>query len=440
MIWPLAQAYARQGYAVRRAGWDNPLVPVNTPAPTGNHLRWISYHNALFYTAYQERGVDYLGNRVIRPTLNLDFTAADFLAADWTVLPPGCSGGTPPVSIPGLQSGQLVWNQEGHYPYPVEGSETPSIDPAFPNIAFGECPTTDPTNPTSPTDPTNPEPPPVFPTDPLPQPETGEPPAVPDSPPPPMPSGGGGGGGGGSGGGSSNNNPRRPKPKPAAAALTVTIDPELVDCLTGETAKEVSVSVRYELGAEPTPDAAGLYWITITCNGQVHRDSIEPGDTGLHVFQVMVIPGKTEITVQGTAYLPVRRLTSRANLVAGPIDRCRGYYVSVVCASCHSDHARLTVTGPGVSYSACHGVGDVTIADTLSAGTTVELSYTEGQCGYHCCDNAIFTILLSRSVEGVSPDAFVNLGTIDLNNASDCGPRSGTKTITQGDIDALAAP
>ncbi len=148
------------------------------------------------------------------------------------------------------------------------------------------------------------------------------------------------------------------------------------------------------------------------------------------------------IVVQGTAYLPLRRLTSRGNLVAGPIERCRGYYISVVCASCHSDHAQLTVTDPvnGVIYQGCNGVGDVTIADTLSAGTTVELAYTEGQCGYHCCDNAIFTILLSRSVEGVSPDAFVNLGTIDLNNASDCGPRSGTKTITQGDIDALAAP
>jgi hypothetical protein len=431
MIWPLAQAYARRGFAVRRAGWDNALIAPSTPTPTGNQLRWIIWHNALFYTAYLERGDDYIGNKVIRPTTNLDFLAADFLAADWTVLPPGCSGEPAPL------------NQDGYLPYPIEGSETPSLDPAFPNISYGDCPKTDPTNPTSPTDPTNPEPPPVFPTDPLPQPETGEQPAAPDNPSPPMPSGGGGGGSGGSGGGTGSSGNRRPRPKPAAAPLTVTIDPELVDCLTGETEKEVSVSVRYELGAEPTPDAAGLYWITVTCNGQVHRDSLSPGDVGLRVFQVMVIPGKTKITVQGTAYLPLRRLTSRANLVAGPIDRCRGYYVSIVCAACHSDHAKLIVTDPvnGVLYQGCNGVGDVTIADTLSAGTTVQLAYIVNECfSYHCCDSAIFTILLSRSVEGVSPDAFVNLGTIDLNNASDCGPRSGTKTITQGDIDSLAAP
>ena len=304
MIWPLAQAYARRGYAVRRAGWDNALIAPNTPTPTGNQLRWITWHNALFYTAYLERGDDYIGNKVIRPTTNLDFTAADFLASDWTVQPPGCSGEPAPP------------NQEGFNPYPTEGSETPSLDPAFPNIAYGDCPTS---GPSVPSDPTNPETPPVFPADPQPPSETDEPPGITDNPQPPMPSGGGGGG---SGGGTGSGGNRRPRTKPAAAPLTVTIDPPLDNCLAGEAERTINVSVHFSLGAAPSPAADGIYWITIVCNGQVHRTNLSPLDADNHVFEVLVTPGKTQIAIQGTAYLPARRLTSRNSLVAGPIETC----------------------------------------------------------------------------------------------------------------------
>lgn len=422
MIWPLAQAYARNGYAVRRAGWNNPLIAPSTATPTGNQLRWIVYHNALFFTAWQESSGD-IATRVIRPTTNLDFTDDEFLAADWTILPPGCTGDPAPS------------DQEGYLPYPVEGSETPSLDPSFPNIAYGDCPTGPPSGTIPPTYPVTP---PTFPPNRLPNPGDGG-----GDPNPPVPSGGGGGNGGGGGGGGGSS--RRTRPRPDAAPITVEIDPPMVACLAGETKREVDVSVRFTLGAAPSPTADGLYWITITCNGQTHRTSLSPGDADIHVFTVNVVPGKTTIIVQGTAYLPIRRLTSRDSLQVGPVPQCQGYYLTILCAAeyCHEDAARLTVTSPtnGQLYQGCRGLGDVVIAQELDAGTVVGFDYDPNDsCDYHCCNDATFTLLLSRSVEGVTPDAFVNLGTVTLNNLDDCGARSDSKTITQQDLDALAAP
>jgi hypothetical protein len=105
--------------------------------------------------------------------------------------------------------------------------------------------------------------------------------------------------------------------------------------------------------------------------------------------------------------------------------------------------ARLTFTSPanGQIYQGCHGLGDVVIAQELDTGTVVGFDYDPNDpCDYHCCNDAVFTILLSRSVEGVTPDAFVNLGTVNLNNPDDCGARFDSKTITQQDLDALATP
>lgn len=434
MIWPLAQAYARNGYAVRRAGWNNPLIAPNTATPTGNQLRWITYHNALFYTAYQESDGN-IATRIIRPTTNLDFTIAEFLAADWTIMPSGCSGD--PASP----------DQEGRLPYPIEGSETPSLDPAFPNIAYGDCPTSPPGGLIPPTYPATP---PTFPNNPLPNQGNGGGGAGGVGGAggagggPALPGGGGGGGSGGSGGGGGGSS-RRTRQKPDAAPITVEIEPPLAACLTGETEREVYVSVQFTLGAAPSPAANGLYWITITCNGQTHRTSLSPGDADSHVFTVKVVPDRTKIIVQGTAYLPIRRLTSRDSLEAGPVPKCKGYYLTILCGgeSCHEQAARLTVTSPtnGQVYQGCNGLGDVTIAQELDAGTVVEFSYNpDDSCEYHCCNDAVFTILLSRSVEGVTPDAFVNLGTVNLNNLDDCGARSDSKTISQQNLDALATP
>ena len=52
----------------------------------------------------------------------------------------------------------------------------------------------------------------------------------------------------------------------------------------------------------------------------------------------------------------------------------------------------------------------------------------------------MFGILLNRHIAGVSPDAFVSLGSINLNNLDDCGSRAGSVTVTQANLDALAAP
>jgi hypothetical protein len=432
MIWPLAQAYARNGYAVRRAGWNNPLIAPNTASPTGNQLRWITYHNALFYTAYQE-SVGSVITRVVRPTTNLDFTSAEFLAADWTILPVGCNGNP------------AATDQEGHLPYPIEDSDAPSLDPAFPNLSYGDCPMSPPGGLIPPGDVT----PPIFPDNPLADPEDdnvgggggGGGGGEGGDPKPPSPGGGGGGGGGGSG----DNSRRRNPPKPEAAPITVTIDPPFASCLNGEEAREVPISIRVSLGAAPSPAAEGQYWVTVSCNGQTERTSLSPGSTNDYVFMVSVVPGKTKIVAQATAYLPLRRLTSRDSLEAGPVPKCLGYYLTILCGleSCHEQAARLVVTGPTneIVYQGCNGLGSVTIAQELTAGTTVELLYDENNaCEYHCCDNAVFTILLSRSVEGVNPDAFVNLGGFNLNNNVDCGSRSATATITQGHIDTLNAP
>ena len=133
MIWPLAAQYARNGWAVRRAGWENPYIATGA-ALASNSLRWITYQNALFHLIYQERGADVIGARVIRQVLNTDFTESDFRADDWTVLTPSClaAGG----------SGNP--DQQGFQPYPQDGTESPSLDPQYPNIYFGTCPTVPP--------------------------------------------------------------------------------------------------------------------------------------------------------------------------------------------------------------------------------------------------------------------------------------------------------
>ena len=49
---------------------------------------------------------------------------------------------------------------------------------------------------------------------------------------------------------------------------------------------------------------------------------MEPLDEETHVFTVSITPGVTEFPIQGTAYLPIRRLTSRDIITVGPVPEC----------------------------------------------------------------------------------------------------------------------
>ena len=128
MIWPLAAEYARRGWAVRRAGWDDDLLF----GDTGRALRWIVYQNALFWLLYREVGS---GNKRTRVCRNTDFTTEEFYAEDWTVLTPACL-----ASQSCNSSGYGDDYQQGKKPYPHTAGSGPVVDPLYPNAVHGTCP------------------------------------------------------------------------------------------------------------------------------------------------------------------------------------------------------------------------------------------------------------------------------------------------------------
>jgi hypothetical protein len=125
MIWPLAVEYARRGWAVRRAGWDD----LELFGDTGRALRWVVYQNALFWLLYRQVGT---GNKVTRVIRNADFGVEDFYAEDWTVLSPTCYDA---VNITGAD---LYQQGKKRYPRPID--VTPVVDPRNPNSKYGACP------------------------------------------------------------------------------------------------------------------------------------------------------------------------------------------------------------------------------------------------------------------------------------------------------------
>jgi hypothetical protein len=126
MIWPLAAEYARRGWAVRRAGWDD----TELFGDTGRALRWVVYQNSLFWLLYRQPGTGAKATRVIR---NTDFVVEDFYAEDWTVLTPSC------LETQGSYGyGGDRW--QGKKPYPRPADTAPVIDPMYPNAVHGTCP------------------------------------------------------------------------------------------------------------------------------------------------------------------------------------------------------------------------------------------------------------------------------------------------------------
>jgi hypothetical protein len=127
MIWPLASEYARRGWAVRRAGWDDETIF----GDTGRALRWVVYQNALFFLLYRQFGT---GARATRVIINTDFTVDEFYAEDWTVLTPACLESQGNYGY----GGDDPWQGKKPYPRPIDTS--PVLDPAYPNAIHGTCP------------------------------------------------------------------------------------------------------------------------------------------------------------------------------------------------------------------------------------------------------------------------------------------------------------
>ena len=125
MIWPLAAEYARLGWAVRRAGWDD----LELFGDTGRALRWVVYQNALFWLLYRTPVTGAKATRVIR---NTDFIVDDFYAEDWTVLSPTCFDGV------NITDSDLHQQGKKRYPRPI--SVSPFVDPRNPNSKYGSCP------------------------------------------------------------------------------------------------------------------------------------------------------------------------------------------------------------------------------------------------------------------------------------------------------------
>ena len=125
MIWPLAAEYARRGWALRRAAWDD----LELFGDTGRALRWVVYQNALFWLLYRQTVTGAKATRVIR---NTDFGVEEFYAEDWTVLTPACLEMQVSYGYGGDR-----W--QGRKPYPRLADTAPVIDPMYPNSVYGTC-------------------------------------------------------------------------------------------------------------------------------------------------------------------------------------------------------------------------------------------------------------------------------------------------------------
>lgn len=132
MIWPLAAEYAKRGWAVRRAGWANPIT---SPFNASSSLRWVVYQNGLFHLTYIQKTATETMGSVSRVVRNTDFGVAEFHANDWTVYSTNCqvSGGS----------------QQGKLMYPGYVDDEPYNDPFASLFNYSGCPDVPPIEPPS---------------------------------------------------------------------------------------------------------------------------------------------------------------------------------------------------------------------------------------------------------------------------------------------------
>ena len=271
---PLSAAlrYAREGYAIRRIPWDGSV--------DGHELAWIIYRGGLFFY------LDAEGRWVVQ---NDEVIREDFLAQDWTLLPPDCVSDADVCACgPGAVNA---------LPYPDWEDEPDPIaafDNLNPNSALGLVNCQWQSGPCECGGGTESVPPPW--------------PDPPGSDPGPGPgnvedrgddgdgSGGEGGasGGGFGGGGGSGGRPRRPRRRPRPRQLPqVTLDAQVLDqsciprlpeapCghlnLPDNSLKSREVIGTIRIGPHPE-GRRDLCWISVWCGGKTLLRQIgAPGD------------------------------------------------------------------------------------------------------------------------------------------------------------------
>jgi len=276
---PAALRYAREGYAIRRADWDG--------RAGGPALAWFVYRGGIFFRLNAE------GREVIK---NDEMTREDFLARDWTLLPPECVGSAEVCDCgPGAVEAM---------PYPDWDDEPDPLadqDATNPNRLLGlescqwrtgpcECGGGQTNPPPWPLPPG--ETPPKLPSAPV-------VPSVPTSPGTPGAPGGGPSGGNGPttfgpGGGGGGNPTKRPR-KPRSYQLPeVSMEAEVTDTsciqrlpeppcgnlnLPDNSLQSRSVSGSITIGPHPE-GRRDLCWITVTCGGEtLLRQVGAPGDS-----------------------------------------------------------------------------------------------------------------------------------------------------------------
>lgn len=403
--WPTAAQAGKAGFFVRRNLWTD---------------RWLQYYNGLWWLR--------LGSETPRVVQASDFGRDEFLAGDWTNLPPACvqaaqeaSGQTCPKPFePNDPGSQEVGGDEGGggSGNPPDGGDDNAGEGTGGNSDGGSSGG----NPT-----------------------TGD---------PGFPPGGGGGGWGGSGSGRGRP-PRRPRASIQWPSLTMSMDdwtePHPCYPTDGTNTRNAAFGGSIALGI--TPDtaagkpAAGAYFVSIRNGNRVLWSHLMwPGDNldyGIHTVGPG-FPGQSAFTFQGRAHLA---LSNSGDIVATATRTMQpwcAYEFQFWCEApggCHEGVGWVTIRAPSgaILYEGCPPQGVLGLGNTsISAGTDITLQYStwNGPCpGSHCCDAAVFRVHLARG------GAHVVLGIADLNNLGDCGDRGPfTFTITQEMLDALEAP
>ncbi len=407
--WPTAAQAGKAGFFVRRNLWTD---------------RWLQYYNGLWWLR--------AGTETPRVVKAADFGRDEFLAADWTNLPPEC-----------VQAAQVASGQACPKPFEPNDPGSPEVTGNDGGSGDGNPPGGGGSDPGNGGDDNsgggnsgsgaggNPT--------------TGD---------PGVPPGGGGGSGGGSGSGGGRP-PRRTRSSIQWPSLTMSMDDwtEPHPCYPTDGTGTRNAAFGGSISLSTTPDtaagkpAAGAYFVSIR-NGNLVLWShlMWPGDNldyGIHAVGPG-IPGLSSFTFEGRAHLPHSNsgdIVATATKTMQPWCSYEFQFWCEVSGGCHDGVGWVTIRAPGgdILYEGCPSQGVLGLGNTsISAGTDITVQYSNwnGPCpGSHCCDAAVFRVHLAHGA------AHVVLGIANLNNLDDCGDRGPfTFTITQEMLDALAAP
>lgn len=254
-----ALRYCRAGHAVRRAIWHGGIT-ANTPEPTDTQvaeahpLAWIRHEFGLFHYRSSE-----VAEHVVQ---NLDVTAADMRARDWTTLAPFADNDdaqNPNAELSGNANGSAAGSGS------TDSNESSSTTGGNGGQGGGGS------------------------------------------------GGGSNGGSGGSGSGSGAAGGGRPKrpPKPSRVAPGVSVEVTRTSgdaCVTGDGLITDSFSVNVTLGPDPFARPGELWFMTLKHGSPLGfkiawHGTLAAGDAAGAAFSITASPGQS-FTVQATAHLP----------------------------------------------------------------------------------------------------------------------------------------